>query len=246
MVCATCLERGKVLNHSEKECTWAKRPKVISCSELSLHQGSSYSSHSSSGISVAVEKCVFEKNVTKNVENKRQFRTRYMYACHHKVAHVEALLAMSKQKAVQVGVCALKRTSSVQVQAKKCVPCSSKVGVGGSKQKSYAEVVKSNKNNHSTGFEPRDCTTNFPDCDKASKNANTTVTNANLNSKAGQAVHNATVCHVACKKGNDKHRNDNDKGDIKHVNSQECKTFYINGLDDKYLHSILNVTNGKM
>ena len=26
-VCATCLDRGKILNHSEKECTWAKRPK---------------------------------------------------------------------------------------------------------------------------------------------------------------------------------------------------------------------------
>ena len=26
-VCATCLERGKILKHSEKECTWAKHPK---------------------------------------------------------------------------------------------------------------------------------------------------------------------------------------------------------------------------
>ena len=26
-VCATCLERGKILSQSEKQCTWAKHPK---------------------------------------------------------------------------------------------------------------------------------------------------------------------------------------------------------------------------
>ena len=26
-VCATCLDKGKVLNHAEKDCNWAKKPK---------------------------------------------------------------------------------------------------------------------------------------------------------------------------------------------------------------------------
>ena len=26
-ICATCLDKGKVLNHAEKDCNWAKKPK---------------------------------------------------------------------------------------------------------------------------------------------------------------------------------------------------------------------------
>ena len=114
--------------------------------------------------------------MTKNVENKKLFRTRFIYACHHKVGQVEALLTTSKQKAVEVCVSAKKRTAPVQVQTKNSIPCGSKVCSGEINHKSYAEVVKSNTSNHSTRFKPRDCTTNFPDCDQVIRNANTTVT----------------------------------------------------------------------
>ena len=127
------------------------------------------------------------------MENKKQFRTRFIHACHHKAVQVEAFLATSKQKAVEVGVSALKRMQPVQVQTKKCVPHGSKVCSSEIQHKSYADVVKSNASNHSTRFKTRDCTTNFPDCDQVTQNANTTVTDTNHNSKAIDVVHNVTA-----------------------------------------------------
>ena len=197
---------------------------------------------------MVTEKCSSESkesNVIKMLRTKKQFRTRFVYAWHQKVAHVEALMAMSKQSAVEVGLRALKRTLPVQLQAKKCVPCGSKVDLGKSNQKSYAEVVKANTNNHSTGFKPKDCTTNSPDHDQVNQDANTTVTVISHNTKAGQVVHNETVWHLAGEKGNEKHCNDIDQGNTDHGNSHKCKIFYRNGLEDKYLHSILNVTSDK-
>ena len=224
------------------------KKRVTSCPELSFTQGSSNISHGASDISVVTKEWSSESkesNVIKNVENKKQFRTRFVYACNQKVALVGALMAMSKQRAVEVGLRALKQPLPVQVQAKKSVPCGSKVRPGNGNEKSYAEVVKASTNIHSTGCKPRDCTNNSPDLDQVSIAANTTAAGKSHNGKAGQILHNETVCHVAGKKDNEKHGNDIDQGNNNNVDSYEYKIFDINGLDDKYLHSILNVTPHK-
>ena len=224
------------------------KKRVTSCPELSFTQDSSNISHGASDISVVTKKWSSESkesNLIKNVENKKQFRTRFVYACNQKVTLVGALMAMSKQRAVEVGLRALKQPLPVQVQAKKSVPCGSKVRPGNGNEKSYAEVVKASTNIHSTGCKPRDCTNNSPDLDQVSIAANTTAAGKSHNGKAGKILHKETVCHVAGKKDNEKHGNDIDQGHNNNVNSYKYKIFDINGLDDKYLHSILNVTHHK-
>ena len=46
-ICATCLDKGKTLNHAEKDCNWAKKQKkrVRGCPGAKLAQGSSCHSH---------------------------------------------------------------------------------------------------------------------------------------------------------------------------------------------------------
>ena len=212
--------------------TFKKR--VTSCPESSLTQGSSNISHGASGFSKVTEKWSFESNVNTNVENKKQFRTRFVYACNQKI---DALMAMPKQIAVEVGLRALKGPLPAQIQTKKRVPCGSKVRFCQDHEKSYAEVVKASTNNHDTGCKPRDCTSNSLDYDQTSLNAITTVAGMSLNKKAPQVVHNDLVCHVAGQKDFDIEQGYSESSD-----SHESKIFDINGLDDKYLHSILNVT----
>ena len=63
---------------------------------------------------------------------------------------------------------------------------------------------------------------------------------SNSNNNARDVVYN-NAHHLAQNKGNDQYCRDNDKD----AQLQECKIFDINGLDDKYLHSILNVASDK-
>ena len=182
--------------------------------------------------------------MTKNSVNSQRFRTRFIHACNHKVAHIEALLAMSKQKAAEVGVYARKRRSLEKVQTKKSVPLGSKVCSGEVNHRSYAEVVKAATNRYNTKFKPRDCTTNFPARDQIIPNTNTNVTDTKHKGNAWDVVHNG-VWHSVNDKGNETHYRDKDKDNTKYAQSQECKISDINGLNDKYLHSILTIPRDK-
>ena len=171
------------------------------------------------------------KNLVKNTVSKKQFRTRFVCASKHKVTHIEALMATPKAKAIQVGLDALKRLQT-KVQTKKSVPWVRNVNPLGKNDRSYAEVVKIKVNNNNTKFRPRDAT-NIPfTSEKKCENANTTdiVTDASSN-----------TIHPHCYDGHRDKDSDNDHLALSH----ECKIFDINGLDDKYLHSILNATSDK-
>ena len=152
----------------------------MGCPGAKTYHGSMYSSHvSSESVDCEKSNIVFVQNMTKSGANSRGFRTRFIYTCNQKVTNIEALLGMSKQKAVQTGVCALKRMSCDKVQTKKGVPCSSKVNPSGVNHRSYAEVVKAGNNCFNTKFKPRDSTINFPSCDQKSKMVSITATSAN-------------------------------------------------------------------
>ena len=136
--------------------TFKKR--IMGCPGAKTYQGSMFHL-----------KVLIVKKVTlflrKNGANSHGLRTRIIYTCNQKVTNIEALLAMSKQKAVQTGMCALKRMSSDKVQTKESVPCGSKVNPSGVNHRSYAEVVKAGNNCFNTKFKPRNSTTYFPSYD---------------------------------------------------------------------------------
>ena len=124
--------------------------------DAKTYQGSMHSSHVlSESVDCEKSNIVFTQNMTKSGANSRGFRTRFIYTYNQKVTNIKTLLAMSKQKAVQTGLCALKRMSSDRVQTKNCVPRGSKVNPSGGNHRSYAEVVKAGNNYFNTKFKPR-------------------------------------------------------------------------------------------
>ena len=148
---------------------------------------------------------------------------------------------MSKQKAVEVGMHVLKRMPLERVQTKNRVPLGSKVQSFGVNHRSYGEVVKTGTNQYDSKLKPRKCTTNFPVYDQKLENVDTTVTNTQHKGNAIDIVPNS-VCNPVDNNANDIQ----DKSSNKYDHSvQECKIFYINGLDDKYLHSIFTFSCDK-
>ena len=217
----------------------------MGCPGEKTYQGSMYSSHvSSESADCEKSNIVFTQNMTKNGAKNRGFRTRFIYTCNRKVTNIEALLTMSKQKAVQTGMCALKRMSSDKVQTKKSVPCGSKVNPSGVNHRSYAEVVKEGNNCFNTKFKPRDSTTNVPSCDKKPKMVSITATSANHRVDPADVVPNS-LCDAVVKKASNTHKSDKENASNNYDHSQECKIFDINGIDDKYLHSILIASRDK-
>ena len=85
-ICATCLDKGKTLNHAVKDCNCTKKPKNEQWAvthDPSLKSNESYPSDFETG-----------ENVYK------KFRSRYVYSSHCNSTAVESLLAMSKHKAL--------------------------------------------------------------------------------------------------------------------------------------------------
>ena len=89
-----------MLNHAEKDCNWAKKPKkrVRGCPGAKVAQGSSYHYHDPS-----VE-C--NESYPSDVEGAgtmgKKYRSRYVYSSHCKPTVVDSLLTWSKQKAFKV------------------------------------------------------------------------------------------------------------------------------------------------
>ena len=54
-----------------------------------------------------------------------------------------------------------------------------------------------------------------------------------------------SVCNAVVDKRSNTHSSDKENASNSYDQSQECKFFYINGLDDKYLHSILTASRDK-
>ena len=181
--------------------------------------------------------------MTKNCSNNQGFRTRFIYTCNQKVAHIETLLATSKQKAAEVSVCVLSRECHLRECRQKRVPLGSKVHSCEVNHRSYAEVVKAGTHRYNTKLKPTEYITNLPVYDQKAKNVNTTVTNTKHKGNAIDVVPNG-VYNPVDDTSNDTHSRDQDKGNSNYDHSQECKIFAINGLD-KYLHSILTVSRDK-
>ena len=181
------------------------------------------------------------KNLVKNDASKKQFRTRYIYACKQKVPHIEALQATSKYKAIQVGLNALKRTPS-PVKAKKSVTFENIVSSPEVNGRSYAKVVQVHVNTKNTKSKPPE-RVHMASVRKL-QNANTTGTERNCNGHTGLG-HSKEVKNQIDNETTDQYSRANDIDNTQKVKSQECKIFDINGLDDKFLHFILNITSDK-
>ena len=121
------------------------------------------------------------------------------------------------------------------MKAKKNIASSSEVnGI------SYAEVVQVHVNSKNTKLKPPECV-RMASVRKL-QNANTTGTVKNCNARTGPG-HNKEVKNQI--ETTDQYSRANDIDNTQKVNSHECKIFDINGLDDKFLHSILNITSDK-
>ena len=221
----------------------ASKKRVGGCPEKSFHQDSAKGTHGPSELTVCHKSGnEINKNRVKNTASSSHFRTRFIYASKHKVTLFENLLAIPKQKAIQVGLEALKRIQTTG-QTKKSAPWERKVNSPAEKVRFYAEVVKADPNSKNTKSRLRDATTIPLVNDKKFQNANTTGTDRDSSSNTTFVQSNVDKNIVGYVTRDQCHRDNDTNND--QVQSQKCKIFDINGLDDKYLHSILNVPSDK-